>query len=107
MEYIEQKVGEGQKSLLMLMNDRLKVASVTDNMPLRSVVQNITKEKIDRINELARLAKERELTPEELSERDALRKEYIAEWRRGAEQVLENTYIVTPDGKKRKLQKRG
>ena len=39
-------------------------------------------------------------------ERDALRKEYIAEWRRGAEQVLENTYIVTPDGKKRKLQKR-
>ena len=47
MEYIEQKVGEGQKSLLMLMNDRLKVASVTDNMPLRSVVQNITKEKIE------------------------------------------------------------
>ena len=47
-----------------------------------------------------------DLTPEELSERDALRKEYIAEWRRGTEQVLENTYIVTPDGKKRKLQKR-
>ena len=62
--------------------------------------------KLNRINELARLAKERELTPEERSERDALRKEYIAEWRRGAEQVLENTYIVTPDGKKRKLQKR-
>ena len=62
--------------------------------------------KLNRINELARLAKERELTPEELRERDALRKEYIAEWRRGAEQVLENTYIVTPDGKKRKLQKR-
>ena len=59
--------------------------------------------KLNRINELAKLAKERELTAEELSERDALRKEYIAEWRRGAEQVLENTYIVTPDGKKRKL----
>ena len=50
--------------------------------------------KLNRINELAKLAKERDLTPEELSERDALRKEYIAEWRRGAEQVLENTYIV-------------
>ena len=49
--------------------------------------------KLDRINELARLAKERFLTEEELAERDALRKEYIAEWRRGAEQVLENTYI--------------
>ena len=51
-------------------------------------------------------AKERELTAEELSERDALRKEYIAEWRRGAEQVLENTYIVEPDGKKRKLERK-
>ena len=48
----------------------------------------------------------RQLTGEELAEREELRKEYIAEWRRGAEQVLENTYIVTPDGKKRKLQKK-
>lgn len=63
------------------------------------------KGKLDRINELAMWAKIRELTPEELAERDALRKEYIAEWRRGAEQVLENTYIVTPDGKKTKLKK--
>ena len=62
--------------------------------------------KLDRINELAHLAKERGLTQEELSERDTLRREYIAEWRRGAEQILENTYIQTPDGKKHKLQKR-
>ncbi|MBR0162073.1 MAG: DUF896 domain-containing protein [Oscillospiraceae bacterium] len=62
--------------------------------------------KLERINELAKLAKERALTEEELQERDVLRKAYIAEWRRGAEQVLENTYIVTPDGKKRKLQKK-
>ena len=62
--------------------------------------------KLDRINELARLAKERELTPEELSERDTLRREDGAEGRRGAEQVLENTYIQTPDGKKHKLQKK-
>ena len=40
------------------------------------------KSKIDRINELAHLAKERELTSEELAERDALRKEYIEEFRR-------------------------
>ena len=62
--------------------------------------------KLERINELARLAKERELTAEELQERDTLRKEYIAEWRQGAIAVLENTYVVTPDGKKHKLQKR-
>ncbi len=63
--------------------------------------------KLNRINELAHLAKERALTPDEISEREILRKEYIAEWRRGAEQVLENTYLVTPDGKKTKLKKRG
>ena len=64
------------------------------------------KEKIERINELAHLAKERALTDEELSERDALRKEYIEEFRRNTISVLENTYIVTPDGKKQKLRKR-
>lgn len=64
------------------------------------------KTKLDRINELARIAKLRELTAEEISERDVLRREYIAEWREGAKQVLDNTYIVTPDGKKHKLQKK-
>ena len=65
------------------------------------------KEKIDRINELAHLAKERALTAEELLERDALRKEYIAEFRRGTIELLENTYIQTPDGKKHPLPKKG
>lgn len=48
------------------------------------------KAKIDRINELGRLAKERELTEEEQSERAKLREEYIAyfraEIRRGKEE---------------------
>lgn len=62
--------------------------------------------KLDRINELARIAKERELTAEEIAERDVLRKEYIAEWRKSTIDLLENTYIQTPDGRKHKLQKR-
>ena len=62
--------------------------------------------KIDRINELARLAKERELSEEEKQERDVLRKEYIAVWRESTIAVLENTYIQTPDGKKHKLQRK-
>ncbi len=64
------------------------------------------KTKLERINALAGLARQRALTAEELAERDALRKEYIAEWRAGAIAVLENTYVVTPDGKKHKLQKK-
>jgi uncharacterized protein YnzC (UPF0291/DUF896 family) len=63
--------------------------------------------KIERINELAHLAKERELTAEDFSEREALRKEYIEEFRRNTISVLENTYIVTPDGKKHPLPKKG
>lgn len=62
--------------------------------------------KLARINELAKLAKERELSPEELAEREVLRKEYIAEWRKGAMEVLDNLVIQTPDGKKHKLQKK-
>ena len=41
------------------------------------------KEKIDRINELGRIAKTRELTSEEIEERRILREEYIAYFRRG------------------------
>ena len=37
--------------------------------------------KIDRINELARLSKQRELTEEEKKEQKALREEYLAEVR--------------------------
>ena len=51
------------------------------------------KEKIDRINQLARAAKERPLSPEELEERAALRAEYIADFRRATIDLLENTYI--------------
>ena len=40
------------------------------------------KEKIDRINELGRLSRERELTDAEREEQTALRQEYIAEVRR-------------------------
>ncbi len=59
--------------------------------------------KLDRINELARLVKLRELTEEETKERQILRDEYLAEWRAGAKATLDNTYIVDQNGMKRKL----
>ena len=49
--------------------------------------------KIDRINELARIAKERGLTNEEADERHALRQEYLDEWRRSTIATLEHPYL--------------
>ena len=46
--------------------------------------------KIDRINELGRLAKERELTEEEKIERQALREEYLAYFRAEIRKEKEN-----------------
>ena len=62
------------------------------------------KEKMDRISELTRLSRERELTPDELTERAALRAEYLQDWRKSTVNVLENTYIVDEKGNKHKLQ---
>ena len=66
-----------------------------------------TQKTIDRINELAKKAKSPEgLTPDELSERDALRKEYIAAWKQSLTSQLDNTYIQYPDGSRKKLSKK-
>lgn len=63
-------------------------------------------EKIARINALARKAKAKGLTPEEIAERDALRKEYIADVKRSLVGQLENTTIVRPDGSRQKVTKK-
>lgn len=59
-----------------------------------------------RINELAHKAKTVGLTDEELAERDELRKQYLAAFRANLTAQLDNTYLVTPDGTKRRLTRR-
>ena len=66
----------------------------------------MTNEKLNRINELAHAGKERALTEEEKAEQARLRKEYIAEWKRGAEQVLDSIYLVDEKGTQWKLPKK-
>ena len=61
------------------------------------------KEKINRINQLAQLSKERPLTAEEAAEQKALREEYIAEFRAQFRSTLENVVIQDPDGKRTPL----
>ena len=61
---------------------------------------------IARINELARKAKTVGLTPEELTERDKLRRIYIDSVKANLTGQLDNTYIVDEKGNKKPLKKR-
>ncbi len=65
------------------------------------------KEKIDRINYLARESKVRELTSEEKEEQTALRNEYRAGFRASLSAQLDNVYLVDEKGNKTKLIKSG
>ena len=58
---------------------------------------------IARINQLAAKAKAEGLTEEELAERDKLRRIYIDNVKANLTGQLENTYIVYPDGTKKKV----
>lgn len=65
----------------------------------------MTQERIDRLNQLARLKKQRELTTEELAEQAELRAEYLAAIRLSLTSQLDNTTVVYPDGTRKKLER--
>ncbi len=64
------------------------------------------KEKIARINFLARKSKNEGLTEEEKSEQTTLRNEYRQYMRNGYMAEFSNTYIVDKNGNKRSLLKK-
>lgn len=68
--------------------NRRKVSSWRNNMT----------DLLKRINELAKIAKERELTEEELNERATLREQYLKEFRQGIKETLLNTKVVDEYG---------
>ncbi len=61
------------------------------------------KNKIDRINELARKQKSVGLTEEEKNEQFALRREYIEAYKASLISQLDSIRIVEPDGTKHKI----
>lgn len=58
----------------------------------------LSKEKLNRINELTKRAKAGILTEEEAKERTALRKEYLDTFRSTMRNNIENLKIVDPEG---------
>ena len=64
------------------------------------------RKKIDRINELAHISKQRELTPAEIEERKALREEYIQAYRANLMAQLDSMVIERPDGTREHVKRR-
>ena len=66
----------------------------------------IVTERTKKLNEYARRVKAGEtLTPEEIADRDRLRAEFIAEFRKNFRQQIDTTVIQSPDGTKKSLKK--
>ncbi|MEG0250094.1 MAG: DUF896 domain-containing protein [Peptostreptococcus sp.] len=61
------------------------------------MINEFDKDKLARINELAKFAKERKLTSSEEKERGILRKEFLENFRSGFRQQLSNIKVVHPD----------
>ncbi len=62
--------------------------------------------KLDRISELTRISRVRELTEEEKTEREDLRNEYRAAMRASLEGTLSRTVIQYPDGSRKKVERK-
>ena len=63
-------------------------------------------ERTKKLNEYAARVKAGEtLTPEEISDRDKLRQEFLAEFRKNFRAQLDNTVVQYPDGTKKSLKK--
>ena len=66
----------------------------------------MTQEKIERINLLAKKSRSEGLTEEEKDEQARLRTEYVSAIKASLTGQLDNTYIVSPDGSRKKLERR-
>ena len=70
------------------------------------MAEEIITERTKKLNEYARRVKAGEiLTPEEIADRDRLRAEFIAEFRKNFRQQLDSTVVQYPDGTKKSLKK--
>ena len=67
----------------------------------------MTQQELDRISELTKISRERELTQEEQDERAILRRKYIDSFKLSLTSQLDVTYIVDEKGNKTKVQRKG
>ena len=58
----------------------------------------LSKEKLERINELSRKSKSTGLSIEEAKEQTQLRKEYLSTFRSSMRETIENVKVIDPEG---------
>lgn len=58
----------------------------------------LSKDKIDRINELSKKSKTAGLSIEEAKEQTKLRQEYLASFRSSMRETIENVQVIDPEG---------
>ncbi|MBM7692138.1 uncharacterized protein YnzC (UPF0291/DUF896 family) [Peribacillus deserti] len=58
----------------------------------------LSKEKLSRINQLAKKAKEQGLSTDEAKEQSKLRREYLETFRNSMANTLENVTVIDPEG---------
>lgn len=63
----------------------------------------MNQQKLDRINELTKISRQRELTDDEKAEREQLRAEYRKSFLQSLSGQLDNITLVDPDGTKTNL----
>ena len=69
------------------------IVILLNKLIIRGEKDMLDKKQMDRINELAKMAKERDLTSEEKKEQEQLRKEYLAKFRKSFRKRLDNIDI--------------
>lgn len=58
----------------------------------------LSKDKLERINELSRKSKSTGLSIEEAKEQTQLRKEYLSSFRSSMRETIENVKVIDPEG---------
>lgn len=65
---------------------------------MKVVIKMLEAKKMARLNELAKKKKAGTITVSEIEEQDVLRQEYLAVFRGGMKETIENMKVVDPEG---------
>ena len=106
----KENINANYSPVFFYVRDFFMLKSKSKHIKIRIFLENgvkfMNQQKLNRISELTRISRTRELTEEEQAERQALRNEYRQSVIGNLTAQLESTTIVEPDGTKIKVKDR-